>query len=85
MTKVFEISVPAQKKLGGIHPVCNKATIHGNEPRVKFFPFTINPNGLCGTPQVSVFLRDLFVGNTENLATVAKTTIVIKIFLIIFR
>lgn len=79
MTKVFEIKVPAQKKV----PVCIKATIHGKVPRSMVCPRIIIPNCFFGTPQVSALLLVRLIMKAENSAVIAQTAITHKIFLII--
>lgn len=83
MTKVLEISVPAQKNLGGVYPVCNNAIIHGKEPRVKNCPWTINPDLILGKPQLSALRRDRKIVDGEGSVSVANTANAIKMFLII--
>lgn len=83
MTYAFEINVPPQKNLGGLVPVCIKATIHGNAPRVIFSPRKISPKLLFGTPQVSVLLLDRLRVTTEDDVTIAHKANAIKVFLII--
>lgn len=86
MTKVLEINVPAQKYAGGLVPKCVKATIHGKEPRLKFFPCTINPCVIFGTPHVSEFLWIRFsipYCDSDDPVTAEQVTIIIKKFLII--
>lgn len=83
MMKVFEISVAPQKNFGGFVSVCINATIQGKEPRVKFFPPTISPDSIFGTPQASAFLLGLLNLKAEDSKAIAHTAITIKIFLII--
>lgn len=54
ITKLEEINVPPQKYDGGLIFIFINATIHGNWPRVKFWPLIMSPDLIFGTPQVSM-------------------------------
>lgn len=83
ITKVFEMSVPPQKNLGGLVPVCINATIHGKVPRGKSCPRTISPDWLFWTPHVSTLLGDRSTKVSEDFAKIVLKAITMRIFLII--
>lgn len=86
MTKVLEISVPAQKNSGGenrdLEVVFINATVQGNEPRLNSCPRIINPNLTFETPQVSLLLRDPLIKADDTTAIAKMTTAVKKYFVI---
>lgn len=76
-TKVDEISVPAQKYVGGYTFEYIKATIHGKSPLVKLLPLTMRPELILGTPQAAVLLRDRL---ELTIAMIAQTKMRTKMF-----
>lgn len=83
IANVFEISVAAQKNLGGFHPVCINATTQGKDPRRKFCPRTIIPISILGTPQFFALFCDPLNDKAESSWVIAQSAIGIKIFFII--
>lgn len=75
MTKIGEIRVPGQKKAGGSHFVYNKATIHGNSPRLRSSPRIMSPVEIFDSPQVPTFLRKrLVVANVHTVTAYRQIT-----------